>query len=90
MGRSIGETESSQALSSGRTAITNGVSETEELQSLSNSVIRVIELRYRESRRHDENSYWFQYRAKVKDERGAQVRTLGLGCVLAEGALNTC
>lgn len=50
----------------------NGVSEGEELQSLSNSVIRVIELRYRESRRHDENGNWFRYRAKVQDVRGAQ------------------
>lgn len=51
----------------------NGISEAEELQSLSNFVIRVIELRYRESRRHDENGNWFRYRAKVKDDRGAQV-----------------
>lgn len=51
----------------------NGVSEAEELQSLSTSVIRVIELRYRESRRHDENGNWFRYRAKVRDARGAQV-----------------
>lgn len=51
----------------------NGVSEAEELQSLSISVIRVIELRYREPRRHDENGNWFRYRAKVRDARGAQV-----------------
>ncbi|MFN2510190.1 MAG: hypothetical protein ABR568_01955 [Pyrinomonadaceae bacterium] len=51
----------------------NGVSEAEELQSLSNSVIRVIETRYRESRRQDGNGNWFRYRAKVRDARGAQV-----------------
>lgn len=51
----------------------NGVSEAEELQSLSNSVIRVIELRYKESKRRDENGNWFRYRAKVRDARGAQV-----------------
>ncbi|MCA1602234.1 MAG: hypothetical protein LC776_11520 [Acidobacteria bacterium] len=51
----------------------NGVSEAEELQSLSDSEIRVIELRYRESRRKDKNGNWFRYRAKVRDARGAQV-----------------
>ncbi len=51
----------------------NGVSETEELQSLSDSEVRVIELRYRESKRQDEHGNWFRYRAKVRDARGAQV-----------------
>ncbi len=51
----------------------NGISEADELQSLSISPIRVIELRYRESRREDEHGNKFKYRAKVKDARGAQV-----------------
>lgn len=51
----------------------NGVSEVEELQSLPNSVVRVIELRYHESKRQDEHGNWFRYRAKVRDARGAQV-----------------
>lgn len=51
----------------------NGVSEAGELQSLSESEVRVIELRYRESKRHDEHGNWFRYRAKVRDVRGAQV-----------------
>lgn len=51
----------------------NGVSELEELQSLSESEIRVIELRYRESKRQDEHGNWFRYRSRVRDARGAQV-----------------
>lgn len=51
----------------------NGVSEDNELQALYCSDVRVIELRYRESRRKDEHGNWFRYRAKVKDARGAQV-----------------
>jgi hypothetical protein len=50
----------------------NGFSEGEELQNLSASVLRVIELTYKESRRRDENGNWFHYRARVRDERGAQ------------------
>ncbi len=51
----------------------NGVSEAGELQSLSDSEVRVIELNYRESKRQDEHGNWFRYRAKVRDARGAQV-----------------
>lgn len=51
----------------------NGISESNELQNLSQSDIRVIELRYRESRRTDEHGNRFRYRAKVRDARGAQV-----------------
>jgi hypothetical protein len=50
----------------------NGFSEAAELQGLSASVIRVIELEYKESRRKDANGNWFRYRAKVKDATGAQ------------------
>lgn len=50
----------------------NGFSEAEELQNLSASVICVIELSYKESRRRDDNGNWFRYRAKVRDIRGAQ------------------
>ncbi len=51
----------------------NGFSEPEELQSLSDSELRVIELDYRESRSKDENGNWFRYRAKIRDARGAEV-----------------
>lgn len=51
----------------------NGISETSEMQELSTSAIRIMELEYRESRRTDEFGNRFRYRAKVKDERGAQV-----------------
>lgn len=51
----------------------DGVSEVEELQSLADSEVHVIELRYWESKRQDEHGNWFRYRAKVRDARGAQV-----------------
>lgn len=50
----------------------NGVSETKELQHLSSSEIRSIELAYKESKRRDENGNWFRYRAKVRDALGGQ------------------
>ena len=51
----------------------NGVSEPDELKTLSSlSVIR-IDLDYHEARRFDEQGNWFRYRAKVKDGQGAQV-----------------
>jgi len=43
-----------------------------DLQSLSSSVIRIIELDYKEARRKDTNGNWFRYRAKVRDVSGAQ------------------
>jgi hypothetical protein len=51
----------------------NGISEQGDLQNLSGSPIRVIELRYRESRRTDEHGNRFKYRAKVKDAQNAQL-----------------
>lgn len=51
----------------------NGISEQNELQNLSQSEIRIIELNYRESRRTDEHGNRFKYRAKVRDAQGAQV-----------------
>jgi hypothetical protein len=51
----------------------NGTSEAGELQNLSDSELKIIELDYKESRRKDEHGNWFRYRAKVKDAHGAQV-----------------
>lgn len=51
----------------------NGISEAAELQNLSASAVRVLELNYRESRRVDEHGNRFKYRAIVRDARGAQV-----------------
>jgi hypothetical protein len=51
----------------------NGISEGGELQALSNSDVRVIELDYKESRRRDDQGNWFRYRAKVRDAEGADV-----------------
>jgi hypothetical protein len=51
----------------------NGISEGNELTSLSSSAIQMIELNYRDGRRRDENGNWFRYRAKVGHVQGAQV-----------------
>lgn len=51
----------------------DGKSQANELQRLSNSEVRVIELDYQESRREDEHGNKFKYRAKVRDAHGAQV-----------------
>jgi hypothetical protein len=51
----------------------NGTSEAGELQSLPNSDVRLIELRYKDARRRDDNGNWFRYRAKVNDAEGGQV-----------------
>jgi hypothetical protein len=50
----------------------NGISEGGELQSLASSGVRLIELKYRESRRQDENGNWFRYRAKVNDAQNGE------------------
>lgn len=51
----------------------NGVSDSGETRRLSVSPIRVIELQYYESSRVDEHGNQFRYRARVRDERGAQI-----------------
>lgn len=51
----------------------NGTSDAGELQSLANSDIRVIELRYKDARRRDDNGNWFRYRAKVNDTQDGQI-----------------
>ncbi len=51
----------------------NGVSEINELHTLSSFEIVKIELDFRESRRTDEHGNRFKYRAKVKDGRGRRV-----------------
>lgn len=50
----------------------NGISEASELKTLNALGLRLIELRYKLSRRTDEYGNRFLYRAKVKDAHGAQ------------------
>jgi hypothetical protein len=51
----------------------NGVSEPNELHTLAELGIAVLELDYKESKRMDARGNRFRWRAKVKDARGAQV-----------------
>lgn len=51
----------------------NGLSEREELRSLSSSDVVSIDLDYKESKRTDEHGNQFRYRGKVRDMKGAKV-----------------
>ena len=51
----------------------DGVSEALELHSFRQLGLKSIDLDYKESRRRDQHGNWFRYRAKVKDDRDAQL-----------------
>lgn len=51
----------------------NGVSESNELKTLSSLNVLAIDLNYKESKRTDEHGNLFKYRAKVWDVRGERV-----------------
>ncbi|MET0625196.1 MAG: hypothetical protein ABW250_19825 [Pyrinomonadaceae bacterium] len=56
-----------------RDANHNGASEPGELRTLAELGLKSIDLDYKESKRTDEHGNRFRYRAKVRDERGAQL-----------------
>jgi hypothetical protein len=56
-----------------RDANHSGVSEAGELHTLRQLGLMSIDLDYKESRRRDEHGNRFRYRAKVKDNRDAQL-----------------
>ena len=51
----------------------NGVSESNELHSLSSVRLAMIELDYKLSKKTDEYGNQFRYRAKIKDTQGIQL-----------------
>lgn len=51
----------------------NGISEQSELFTLTAKGLAILDLDYKESRRHDQHGNWFKFRAKVKDAQGAQI-----------------
>jgi hypothetical protein len=63
----------------------NGISESIELRTLKSQGLKKIELEYRKSRRVDRNGNIFLCRAKVKDEKDAQMGRWAWDVVLAKG-----
>lgn len=51
----------------------NGISESSELNTMNQMGLKEIDLKYKESKKTDDNGNQFRYRAKVKDIHGAQV-----------------
>jgi hypothetical protein len=64
----------------------NGFSEVNELRTFEQLGLKVMGLDYKDSKRIDQHSNWFRYRAKVEDARGLQLGRWAWDVFVVNGA----